>query len=282
MAFSLKNSVDRFVLLLKTGSRQQLWVHLGIMGCVSLVLFLGFFFVWLPASTHHGESVTVPDLTGRKVENLEVFLEKHDLRYEISDSNYVQGKVPLSVLSQYPKSGAKVKTNRKIFLTIASQNPPMVKMPKLTQLSPRSAESLLKSFDLQPDAPEYVSDLSESVLKQFYNDKPIEPGSNIPKGAKVKLVIGDGKKVVRFVLENGVGKTREEASQLLKGQHLQVNVYPEYAQNKPLGTVVRQNPAPGSEVKAGDAISLWVISKREILKPDTLKTLPDSAALKKP
>jgi beta-lactam-binding protein with PASTA domain len=261
------------------GGKTAIIIHAGIIACAAVLLFLFFFFVYLPLSTHHGESVKVPDLTGKKLEDAKDVLDDFNLRYEVNDSNYVVGKVPLSVLSQYPLPGADVKTSRKIFLTIASQNPPMVKMPKLTELSPRSAESLLKSFDLQMDVPEYQPDLSEVVLQQMFNGKPIEPGTNVPKGAKIKLVIGDGRKVNLFTLEDFVGKTQEEARIASKGQNIQLNFRKDYSGSKPLGTVVRQNPTAGAQVKSGDVVDIWVASEKEKPKPDTskLKTvLPDT------
>ena len=107
---------------ISTQSRSDLFIHLGIIICSILVLFLGFFFIYLPFTTNHGEAITVPDLKKMNVMELEDFLDSRDLRYEVSDCTFVAGVTPLSVLAQYPLPGAKVKDGRKIYVTIVSNS----------------------------------------------------------------------------------------------------------------------------------------------------------------
>ena len=61
------------------------------------------------------------------MDDIKDFIEKKDLRYEVSDSAFEIGKPPLTVIAQYPKAGVKVKENRKIYITITSKMPPIVK-----------------------------------------------------------------------------------------------------------------------------------------------------------
>ena len=88
--------------------------HLLILMVLVLASVLFFFYVYLPTTTNHGESITVPNLEGISVEDLNEFLLKRDLRFEISDSSYSYEYPPLTVLRQFPKPGAKVKEDRKI------------------------------------------------------------------------------------------------------------------------------------------------------------------------
>ena len=57
--------------------------HLGlsIVALVLIVLFV--FYVYLPFSTNHGESLTVPNIEGVMLDELGEYLEERDLRYEI-------------------------------------------------------------------------------------------------------------------------------------------------------------------------------------------------------
>ena len=90
-----------------------------LIGILVSILILGFFYVFLPGITNHGESVTVPDLIGLEYRDLDKFLTKRSLRYEINqDSGFTSDYPPLAVLKQYPEPGAKVKENRKIFLSL--------------------------------------------------------------------------------------------------------------------------------------------------------------------
>ncbi len=78
---------------------------------VGTVLFFGvaYFYVYLPNSTNHGDHIPVPDLTGKRISQLDSTLTPLGLRYEIGDSAYSADFPPLTVLQQFPKAGHQVK-----------------------------------------------------------------------------------------------------------------------------------------------------------------------------
>src|SRR5688572_26971203 len=73
---------------------------------------------WLNSYTHHGESITVPDLRGMTQEKLEHFLENKHLQYKVVDSLFETKKAPGTILEQDPAPDSKVKENRTIYLTV--------------------------------------------------------------------------------------------------------------------------------------------------------------------
>ena len=74
--------------------------NLGIVFSILLLLAVSYFYVYLPGVTNHGESITVPNLQGMKLEELPEFLASHDLRYTVYDSAYSEEYPSLSVLQQ--------------------------------------------------------------------------------------------------------------------------------------------------------------------------------------
>ena len=87
-----------------------------IISSVSIVLFL--FNLYFPILTNHGETITVPDLKGLNYIEIDDFLSKRNLKYEIiPDSSFTSEYAPLSVIFQNPIYGEKVKEYRKIFET---------------------------------------------------------------------------------------------------------------------------------------------------------------------
>src|SRR5438105_1974845 len=96
----------------KDNSVEALLKHLGIVVGILLFFSIIYFYIYLPNITNHGEFVEVPDLKGIKEDDLQVFLEKHKLRFSVNDSAYTDTLPPLSVLRQFPVAGAKVKENR--------------------------------------------------------------------------------------------------------------------------------------------------------------------------
>ena len=245
---------------ISTQSRTDLFIHIGIIVSLLLVLFLGFFFVYLPFTTNHGEAVTIPDLKKKNVEDLEEFLESRDLRYEV-DCTFVANVPPLTIISQYPLPGAKVKEGRKIYVTVSSRTAPLIKMPKLTDMTHRSAQMLLKSVGLEEGNISYVPDMAQNaVLKQMYNGKEILPGQAIAKGTKIDLELGEGLGTAQFEAPSVLGLPLDEAKIALIGAGLKVGQQMEIPaeEGQAVGTVVRQNPDAGNNVRIGDVIDLWI------------------------
>jgi beta-lactam-binding protein with PASTA domain len=247
---------------IKTNSRRDLLIHLGIIGCLSAIILLSFFFVYLPWRTNHGESITVPDLKGRSAGELAAFLEEHDLRYEVQDSDYVSNMPPLSVKDQYPKAGSKVKEGRKIYVTVIARNPPMVAMPNLIDMSYRSAQTTLQSFGLEASEPIYKSNLCMNcVLAQQLEGKDIPVGTRIPKGTKITVVVGNGAGNTEGPVPDYLGLPLEEAKVAIKGANYELGsvIYDPNSDKTP-GTVIRQNPpaVEGNKIREGQLVDLWV------------------------
>ncbi|MFC7669626.1 PASTA domain-containing protein [Hymenobacter humi] len=133
---------------LKADTPLDVFKHLLLIAVAGGLLVLGFFYVYLPMSTHHGETITVPKVTGMNVADLENYLEERNLNYFVDDSSYSPNIRPFTVLVQDPAPGEKVKEGRKIYLQVSMKNPPVIKMPKLTDGSSKNAMLILKSYDL--------------------------------------------------------------------------------------------------------------------------------------
>ncbi|GAB3038371.1 PASTA domain-containing protein [Spirosoma pulveris] len=252
---------------ISTRSFFDLLIHIGIILALIAALFLVFFFVYLPYTTNHGQTITVPDVTRLSLDEMENLLDDRDLRYEVSDCTFVAGAQPLMVIQQYPRANAKVKEGRKIYLTITKRVAPMVQMPNLVNLTLRSAELNLKSLDLLSGPPIYVPDVAKNaVLRQLYNGKEIAAGTPIPKGAQIDLEVGDGLGSTMFEIPNVVGLPVDEAEAAIRGSNLKVGTKisvddPE----KEVGTVVRQRPEArsGERIRVGESMDLWIVGPIE-------------------
>jgi beta-lactam-binding protein with PASTA domain len=249
---------------LKANSIKDLFIHLAIIIGVASVLILGFFYVYLPITTNHGESITVPDLYGVEMSELEEFLLDRDLRYEITpDSGYSAEFSPFAVLTQTPAAGQKVKENRKIYLSINAKNPPTVKMPNLVDGSLKNAQMVLDSYGLILGEIEYEAhEFQNAVLGQNLAGKAIEAGTYISKGSAVDLVIGNGLGRA-FAMPELLDLSQEEAEFLIKGSGLRLGtVHTRKAEDKATGTVVHQYPAVGNSVRTGSRIDIWIVAAK--------------------
>jgi eukaryotic-like serine/threonine-protein kinase len=188
-----------------------------------LILSIVIFFLqnWLGAITHHGESITVPDVRGMNMERLEKFMTANQLEYEIVDSLYETGRKPGVVIDQDPAPASKVKQGRTIYLTINASKPPKVKMPNLLDVSFRQAESILESYGLKVGEVIYRPDLAKNaVLDQTYHGRTILPGTEVFKGSRIDVVLGDGKGSTQVEVPTLIGLTLDEAIFVLRASSI--------------------------------------------------------------
>lgn len=237
-----------------------LLIHLSIAVVVISLAVLFFFHVYLPSYTNHLESVTVPNLEGIHMSELEDFLLKRDLRYEVNDSGYSEKFPALTILKQYPKPGSKVKEGRKIFVSVNRIKPPTVPVPELLDRSLRNAEAVLASNELKRGTITYKpSQFLNLVLDMSVNNKPIKAGDRIDKGSTIDLIVGDGFARSYFQAPELVGNNLENARFIILGSNLEIGVITVEGDTAGIEPVVlKQDPTPGLQVKIGDAINLWI------------------------
>ena len=250
-------------MFLKANSLADVFKHIVVIIIITALILFFFFFVYLPSSTNHGQTYTVPKIEGMKLNEVEDFLEDRSLNYYVSDSSYRSDVAPFTVMIQDPAPGAKVKEGRKIYVTYNMKTAPMIKMPKLIDVSPKTAQSILKSYDLQLGKTEYKADIAQNtVLEQRVNGRPIAPGEPVAKGSVVDLVVSNGLGNSEFQIPNVVGMPRDEAVTYLIGSNLQIGTvqYIAAPNGEPDGTVIRQRPAanPGSMIRVGELVDIWV------------------------
>lgn len=253
----------------RINSIKDVLIHLAVIIVLGMAVFFIFFSMYLPKATNHGETITVPNLQGIAYGELDEHLTKRSLRYEVNDSTFTSEYPPFTVMKQYPKAGAQVKENRKIFLSLNAKNPPLVKAPRLIDSSVKNAQLVLKSYGLELGEIEYKPDLAaNAVLEQRYKGKPIEEGTSIPKGSKIDLVVGDGKGNTRFEIPNLMGMPLDEAQVAAIGSGLQIGeITYVRAPDKTPNTILRQIPPAGVPTQIGETIDLWVVQFDENSTP---------------
>ena len=243
-------------------------IHLALIATTGLVITILFFYFYLPARTNHGETVTVPDLQGIHMDDINEFLTKRNLRFEVNDSAYVEDESPLTILQQYPKPGEKVKEGRKIFVSVNRINPPTVPVPELLERSLLNARAVLRSNELRLGKISYqASPFLNLVLEMKYDDESIEAGERIPKGSVIDLVIGDGYGAKYFPMPSLVGMELSIARFNILGSNLEIGlitVLDDTTGQKSI--VIRHEPAAEEKISIGDPIDLWIAPETDSLK----------------
>ncbi|HLT05909.1 MAG TPA: PASTA domain-containing protein [Cyclobacteriaceae bacterium] len=240
---------------------KKIGIHIFLMVAALLVLLFTFFNVYLPNYTHHGEAVTVPDLEGFQYDELERFLNERNLELKVTaDSGFVADIPPLQVLKQNPKAGAKVKQNRKIYVTLNAANPPLVQMPNLINTPLKNAQEILSNYGLVRGEIVYVPDIARNVvLEQKYRGRNIKEGMEIAKGSQIDLVVGDGLGNQTLSVPNLLGMDEAEAEFLVVGSGLRMgSITYVPTDTVPKGTILQQLPPAGVDAKTGEIVDLWI------------------------
>lgn len=246
--------------LFKADSFKDVLIHLAIIVSIFVALILLFFYAYLPSVTKHGEYITVPKLEGLTIEQSKKLLEDKGLRYEISDSTFKAEIKPFTVLTQHPVAGSEVKENRRIYLSISALNPPSIKMPNLLDNSQRGAEMQLKSLGLVVGNISVTPNPENFVLGQSYKGAPIKAGASVPKGARIDLLVGSGRGDVEVEVPNLVGKSMDEAIEILNSMGLVKGLtIADPTSSEAENTITKQKPAyeTGLKLRSGDMVDLW-------------------------
>jgi len=171
------------------------------------------FFHWLTYTTHHGQEITVPDLSKLSAEQAEEKLDAVDLDYIILDTVDFRPEFPkLTIVEQEPKAGAKVKEGRKIYIKINAEKFTMVSVPDLVEKTYRQAVPTLESVGLLEGTITYKPYLGKDmVLEMRMNGKKLKPGDKVLKSSKIDLVLGDGK----VTYEETIDSTAVDTTQII-------------------------------------------------------------------
>lgn len=190
---------------------KSLLVNLFAIGAIIFLLAWGAALV-LNSYTRHGESLTLPNLKGLKIEDAEEILHQKKLRYLITDTVFMDNMPKLAVVEQNPAPNSKVKEGRIIYLSINSDARATVLMPNLINSSLPYAQTVLNTLGLSLGNVTYRPDIAQNaVLDMMWRGQSLQPNVKIPKGAVIDLVVGDGSGGALVALPNLSGLSLNDA-----------------------------------------------------------------------
>lgn len=255
------------------------WVHLatalGILVAVVLLFVLSLNFI-----THHGEAKTVPNLMGKRLEEVQSLLEKQGFDMVIQDSIFYDSLPPSVIIKQVPEPDAVVKVNRTVYVTINRAIAPDVDMPNLVGYTLRNAQMVLENMGLHIGDTTYKPDFAKnSVLEQQYNGQTIAPGTKLKVGSKISLVLGSGIGNESLNVPNLYGMTLSEAKAQIQAMGLILGVaLPDAGiTDQEAAYVYKQSPSPRDaegrpyRIRPGQMIDLWLSAQKPAVDSTTTK-----------
>lgn len=168
------------------------WIVRNLLAAlVVVVLLIVGAIIFLNVVTKHNQELIVPDLSNLTVEEARAVAEQEQMRIDVTDSVFVRRMKRGAVYRQNPVPGSKVKSGRRIALTINAVNAKEITMPNLVGYSTRQAKVELLSRGLVLGKLIYVQDMAtNNVLRQLHGNREIEPGVMVESGTVIDLVVG--------------------------------------------------------------------------------------------
>lgn len=200
--------------------------------------------------------VQIPDLVNKTQDEAEQIVKELKLKLVVKSEEYNENVEEGKIISQDPayQENYTIKEHSEISVVI-SKGTETVEVPDVVGKTREEAEKLLKDAGL---VAEITEENDEKVEAGIVLSQDIEDGETVNKGSTVKLVVSKGSGIVNVEVPSLVGKTEQEAKNLLTEAGLKVNVVNDEDESKNDGVVLRQSKDAGTEVQEGTTITITV------------------------
>ena len=267
--------------------RFPFWVNLLIALAAGFMLVVGFTY-FLDAYTRHGKVTEVPDITRKSAKEGIRILKDKGFKV-IVDSTYRDSLPPLFVIKQAPAGGEKVKHGRTIYLVVNKESIPLIEMPNLIGASVNSALHLLERANLKLGDTLYKPDFAAGrILKQLVNDADVKPGTMIPFGTKITMIIGGGLGREIYNFPDFYGMTLKQALRLLDTLGLSAGaIVPDPGTRDTLNALIWKQYPPAMDpftktqtiLRQGNVVDFWVSGTARAREVDTLASSIDQSVV---
>jgi eukaryotic-like serine/threonine-protein kinase len=229
------------------------WVYVLLAILALLALIAG---IWYLAGLLAGDDVvqvSVPDVVGLTEEQAESQLEAQGLEVgDVTEESSSEVEAGL-IIRQRPGEDTMVPEGSDVDLWV-STGEEMTEVPDLRGVDEEDALRQLREAGLQ------TGDRSRTASDDFDAGEVISTdpagGTEVPVGTSVSYVVSSGEQteIVRGV----VNFTESDAIARLEDQGLEVRIEREFSDVVAEGTVIAQDPSPGTEVRRGSRVTITV------------------------
>ncbi|MET7574490.1 Stk1 family PASTA domain-containing Ser/Thr kinase [Streptomyces sp. NPDC005492] len=241
----------------------------AVLAAVLLILGVGAG-VWYINS---GQFTKVPPLLAKTQAQARERLDEAGLDVKAVKHAYSDTVKRGTVISSDPESGARIRDNDSVTLTI-SDGPETVKVPDLTGYRLDKAQALLKRDGLA--AGMVTREFSDDVPKGFVIGTAPDAGTKRHAGSAIALTVSKGSAVD---VPDVTGEDLDEAKADLQDAGLAVKVSAtEVTSEYDAGQVAKQTPAGDSQAADGDTVTLTVSKGPEMVEvPSVVGASVDAA-----
>ena len=216
--------------------------------------------IWIANPFASVEEVVLPDFVGLTYDMIvnDELYEDFDIVVEIEEPNDTYDKG--IIFEQNPKAGRTVRVGSEVKVKVSSGKT-VITIPTLANVESTLASGQLTDMGLEvSQKTEYNDSVAEGNV---IRTDPVE-GSEVDAGTSVILYVSLGPEEKLIDMPNVTGIQLETARTLLQQSGLKVNkVNTDPSSDRPAGTVIQQDPAAGTQIASGSAVTLTISGSSE-------------------
>lgn len=203
-----------------------------------------------------GEMSTIPDLTGKNIEEAREILQSKKLFL-------VQNGVELhplfekgQIISHNPPADSKVKLYKTIEVVVSAGREKII-VPDVTGRALENINPTLVEIGLYKGKISHVHTVTYAAGKIISQSPP--PGEEVAVDSKLSLLVSQGALEPRFLMPDLLGKRAPMVVKQLKERGLRIgDIRRSYYPGLEGGIIINQNPQPGNRIQKRNVITLEV------------------------
>lgn len=227
---------------------------LGMVVFYSLVLIASVFLTM--SVLIKGEELTAPNLIGKNINEAYQITSVKGIYLKKEIINFDKSYRPLTIIDQFPSPNTRIKEKSFVKVYVTAEITEVI-LPDLTSQSLKESENILTESNLKKRFVSYINSEDipvDSVISQSY-----PPGSRVPTGTDVDLLVSKGSREKSFIMPFIIGMRAEKVVfhfERLGFQISKITRVP-YSYLEP-GIVVQQFPSPGFRINPKNLISIQI------------------------
>jgi len=209
------------------------------------------------------DTVVVPDLMGKEVVYALELLSDLGLNTKVEGSEYSAEVPKNSVIFQEPEPGSEIKKGRDVRIII-SKGPKSILMPNLENLPVQQARIIIEENSL------CQGEISDTYSNHIKKDSIIAQvptrGTMVTRGECVNLLVSMGIRPKKYEMPDIRGHLLDDAIPLIENHNLILGrITSVFYKDKPLNSIVAQDPLSGYSVTEGSTVDL-VVNREPVKK----------------
>ena len=205
------------------------------------------------------DTVVVPNLAGKNIVYTLELLTNLGLNTKIEGSEYSSEMPKNNVIFQEPEPGSEIKKGRDVRIII-SKGPKSILMPNLEKLPVQQARIILEENSLCQG--QISSTYSNRIKKDSIIAQVPSAGKMITRNECVNLLVSIGIRPQEYKMPDLKGRFLDSAIPLIENSNLILGkIKSVFYKDKPLNTIIAQEPLSGYFVTEGGTVNLVINRK---------------------